>query len=348
MGPNHIRQQPVLAKNGVRRDAKAEYKAGRSAITLPNFEAKLQPFQRTDKLREACTQLVRRDTCEQILWHYTSADAAIEIVKSSCLHLACHSFMSDPAEGLRSPALVTASWQAAIDRVGKHPKLDLKYLRDTDIVLAGFGDYKPHNPPTFLVSFSVLRDSLSQWARYGADGAGIALGFRVEPAHFKRFTPAQERSYGPFLYKIFYDLDDDQRADKVAVSPAVDTAQLRNRLTDLFDSFLRSADAPTEIENALYLIAHDLKPVIKQSAYYEEQEWRIAAGTVIESTSLYDLRATRFGIAPFMVLPFGSGVQLEEIRFGPKLSRDNQWTCEWLCRKHGLSVNVSQSAFAYR
>jgi hypothetical protein len=262
--------------------------------------------------------------------------------------LACHSFMNDPAEGLRSPALVTASWQAAVDRVGRHPRLDLKYLRDTDLILANFGDYKPQNPPTFLVSFSVLRDSLSQWSRYAADGAGIALGFRVEPAHFKQFTSAPELSYGPFLYKILYDWEDDQRAGNRPPSPAADTSQLRTTLTDLFDPFLRGADDPTDIENALYMIAHDLKPVIKQAAYHEEQEWRVAAYTVLESTSLYDLRTNRFGIAPFMTLPLGSGIQLEEIMLGPKLSKDNRWTCEWLCRKHGLRVNVSQSAFAYR
>jgi hypothetical protein len=70
--------------------------------------------------------------------------------------------MNDPAEGLRSPELVTACWQAAVDKTASHPKFDLKRLRDTDDVFGDFTDYKQHPEPTFLVSMTVEPDSLSQ------------------------------------------------------------------------------------------------------------------------------------------------------------------------------------------
>jgi hypothetical protein len=88
--------------------------------------------------------------------------------------------------------------------------------------------------------------------------------------------------------------------------------------------------------------------VIKQAAYHEENEWRISARTVAESTSMFDVRATRYGVAPYMKLPFGAGIQLREIMLGPKLSRENVWSVEWLCRKRKVSARISQSAFAYR
>ena len=299
-----------------------------------------------DELREECRELYRCDRSAQVLWHYTNVEGAIGIIEMSCLRLGCHAFMNDPAEGLRSPELVTACWQAAVDKTASHPKFDLKRLRDTDDVFGDFADYKQHPEPTFLVSMTVEPDSLSQWTRYGSDGSGIALCFQVDPSAFEKFLPAQEWSYGPLLYKILYDFQDSGARQSGLPSAAIDMAHFRDSLTALFRSFLLEASDPSEIENGLYLVAHDLKPVIKQAAYHEEKEWRIAAHTVVESTSLYEVRATRFGVGPVMKLPFGAGLQLQEIRLGPKLSKDNRWSMEWLCRKHGVKAKISQSAFS--
>jgi hypothetical protein len=299
-----------------------------------------------EKLLNECTKLVRRDQPGKLLWHYTDPEAAIKIVESSCVHLACHGFMNDPAEGQRSPDIVTKCWQHAIDRIGDLPKFNRADLRDTSETFSGFDEYEPHTPPTFLFSMRILRDSLSQWARYGADGAGVALGFDIEPAAFQPFSPGW--SYGPFLYRVLYDFGDDLGIQPIPREAAEDMAHFQTELANLFRSFLQEMRDPTDAKNALQLVAHALKPVIKQGAYHEEREWRVVAHTVIDSTQLYSMRANRFGIAPFMKLPLGSAVQLKQILLGPRLPKENRWTVEWLSRKHGIQVQVNESAFAYR
>jgi hypothetical protein len=300
-----------------------------------------------DKYREQCHELFLQKH-NLILWHYTSVDAAIKIIESSHVRLGCYAFMNDPGEGLRSSKLVTDSWCAAIDEIQSHPTLDLKYLRNTDDIFSKLYDYKSHDGQAFLFSMSTIRDSLSQWARYSTNGAGIALGFKVDPSAFTHFCPHQQWSYGPVLYKVLYDWDTSDNSHSEQSQSTEDIEGFRRSLTDLFRSFILEAKNPGEIENGLYLIAYDLKPVIKQAAYHEEQEWRIVAFTVSESTSLYEIQPNSYGVVPFMKLGFGNGIQLEEIMLGPKLSKENHWSVEWLCRKNGIGAKITQSSFSYR
>jgi hypothetical protein len=299
------------------------------------------------KLSNACDELLDAPSCPTVLWHYTSVEAALGIVATSCLHLSCHAFMNDPAEGTHSVDLVGRCWRAALERVGTHTKFDVSYLGDVVRVFRSFHEYRPYTPPTFLFSLTVLRDSLSQWSRYGADGAGLALGFRIDAARFKPFTPTKEWSVAPFLRKVLYDGEPDPDNDQARQAQS-ELQEFQSKLIDLLCALLSDVRDPTEADNALLSTAHQLRPVVKRASYGEEQEWRIAARTVEESTSLYELRSNRHGIAPYMKLPFGEAIRLERIMLGPKLSKDNCWSTRWLCRRHGLDVDISQSALAYR
>lgn len=297
-------------------------------------------------LLDDCAKLVRRQKSEALLWHYTTLEAGLKILESRRVYLTCHNFMNDPAEGARSPRLVSAAWNVALDRVGSHPILDVEYLRSASKALERFTTYGPHVAPAFLFCTSLLRDSLSQWARYGGDGAGLALGFRLSPAAFQAFSPGW--SYGPFLCEMFYEPSSGDERDVLQRHVGGQFDALGVSLASALERFVRAIRSPTEAENGLGVRAHALGAAVKQHAYHEEREWRVVAYTDADSTSLYKMRATRLGIAPYMELPFGDAIDLEEIILGPKLDPANQWTTQWLCRKFGSSAVVSRSALSYR
>lgn len=271
-----------------------------------------------------------------ILWHYTNVAAATEILRSRSVRLGCHAFMNDPGEGTVAGSIVSESWGAAIDASDSHPRLDLSYFRDMTSVLSYFDFTRPELPPTFLFSLTELRDSLSQWSRYGDNGAGVALGFTVQP---DELPPESHKPWttGTQLVRVAYDGTE---------TPA--SSQLRSLVAPILTKYIPRFQDPTEIENTLISLVHRLNPVVKRAAYAEEREWRIITRTVLESDELYEIGCNRFGIAPYVPLSLGQGLTLAELMLGPKLPPENAWSAKWLCQKSGQSPTISRSALAYR
>lgn len=271
-----------------------------------------------------------------VLWHYTTALGARDILQSRSVRLGCHAFMNDPAEGTVAGPIVSESWTTVVDASVAHPRLELSYIRDTTCVLSYFDFGRPELPPTFLLSLTELRDSLSQWSRYGDNGAGIALGFAIRvgelpPASGRPWATATE------LIRVAY--------DGAETNPAFG---LRSLVVRILEKYLPRFQSPTEVENALISLVHRLNPLVKRGAYLEEREWRIITRTVLESDQLYEIGCNRFGPAPHVPLPLGRGVELVELMLGPKLPPENEWSAKWLCRKYGYDTKISRSALAYR
>jgi hypothetical protein len=303
-------------------------------------------MQDLDLFLEECDRLSHRDAPDHLLWHYTSIESLISIAKSQVVRLTCYSFLNDPAEGQRFDLLLTVAWNAAIDAVGGHERFDINYIRDISATVLRAREQRDTDTETFLFSLSELGDSLSQWARYGGDGAGVALGFKIDPQQFA--APLQTPwSYGPFLHKVLYDWLSDA-SPGLQPELAAETAKFKERLTELIRSFVATIKFTEETDNAVFVLLETLRAMFKQNAYHEEREWRLATYTTSDSDDLYDFRSTPFGLAPFMTVPLGPGLQLKEIRLGPKLTPENARTTAWLCRKYKLDASVSRSAFAYR
>lgn len=189
---------------------------------------------------------------------------------------------------------------------------------------------------------------LSQWARYAADGNGVALGFEVDASALA--LPAADRNWrnGPFLSEVLYDWTAvAEHADALAEKRAA-TDRFSAELSSLLGRFLPTVASSTEADNALFDMVNTLAPLVKHAGYHEESEWRIVATTSAESTALYHLREGRFGLTPYLKLPLGAGIKLTDITLGPKLSDANRWSVAWLCRKHGIEAAIAPSALAYR
>jgi hypothetical protein len=245
--------------------------------------------------------------------------------------------MNDPAEGTVAAQMVSECWTTTVDAASSHRTLDLSYIRSATGAVGYFDFGRPELAPTFLFSLTELRDSLSQWSRYGDNGAGVALGLAI------RRDKLPGRSEKPWrtateLTRVRYDGASADDASK----------NLRPLILNVLAKYLPKFRDPTEIQNTLIDLMHHLNPIVKRASYYEEREWRIIARTVVESVEFYDIGNNRFGVAPYMPLAFQDGVELVELMLGPKLTADNVWSAKWLCRKFGHAPKISVSALAYR
>jgi len=298
-----------------------------------------------DEFLDACRPVIERESHDGVLWHYTSLDSLVRIAESSCVHMSSFAFMNDPAEGALPPDVLGKCWLDAIDRIEPPYRFDLEYMRAMVEELEGFNKRGPNKADPFVFSLTVLRDSLSQWARYGNDGAGVALGFRVSPPDLT--LSGKGWKYGPLLHEILY-LGDEPSTPERSTADSAAIVGFRDKLTVLLHGFLTAIQDPTDAENALFILTDTLRPLLKNGAYHEEKEWRLTASTAIESTDLYSLRAGRFGLVPFLKVPLGTGLALTEIMIGPKVPRASLWSLEWLCRKYGIQAAISESKLVYR
>lgn len=276
------------------------------------------------------------DPLPAILWHYTTASCACAILKERSIRMGCHAFMNDPAEGTGAGKLVAECWASVVDNSEPHPKLDLAYLRDTSSVLKYFDFNRPELPPTFLLSLTELRDSLSQWSRYGDNGSGIALGFTVNPG---ALPPKSGKPWatGTKVFRVDY------HAPELTIP-----SRVRSLMERLLLQYLPRFTSSTEVQNTLIALVHRLNPIVKHHAYAEEREWRVSTRTTIGSSDLYEIDCNRHGIAPYVPLQLGTGLILTELMLGPKLSAENAWSARWLCEKYDFQTTVSRSALAYR
>jgi hypothetical protein len=105
------------------------------------------------------------------LWHYTDANGLFGIVASGRLRFGDAQFLNDRTEQAYGRDVLK---EVFAERCRKFP--DDTLLRD----LKDHVDTERSWERLYLCSFSAMRDSISQWQRYGADGSGYCIGFDRE------------------------------------------------------------------------------------------------------------------------------------------------------------------------
>jgi hypothetical protein len=266
------------------------------------------------------------------LWHYTSSAAFLSILESKTMYLTHYGFMNDPSEGRLGSQLLARRLEASID--GSLRRGVPQIVRRT---CADFTHPKRPPRPTFVASFSEEGDSLSQWARYGDDGRGLALGFRINTDCHEHFNAMPVM--GPNLTRVRYvkrlkeDAVDDilTQAAKIMRDPTVEGDDLSLELSALFEF---------------------AAPAIKEQGYAEEKEWRLVlAGLDIADVpdSILGFRATARGIVPHIKMPLGEAtLELAKVRFGPRHPRDTDHVIQRLLRYAQSKAKFDRSKLSYR
>jgi hypothetical protein len=132
-----------------------------------------------------------------MLYHYTTAQGLLSMVKSGHVWATESRYMNDPREFVHGARIMLR----VIDRMAarKNPPDALLQLRGQ---VAAHVKEKTQNVRIFCASFCSAGDLLSQWRGYGDSGGGYALGF--QPAFFFGRKPP-ERPPLRTLLRVLYD-----------------------------------------------------------------------------------------------------------------------------------------------
>jgi hypothetical protein len=235
-----------------------------------------------------------------ILYHYTTLDGARQILETRKLWASSIRHLNDSSE-----------LQYAID-------LALKVFP-----IAAFSDFERRfwlddlrGGTSYVASFSVHRDQLSQWRGYGGSACGIALGFDAE------YIKGTLSPLGYRLEPCIYDPEEQRR---------------------LFESSGGSASA----QAAAHAIV-DLAPRMKQPKFSEEGEWRVISGVPPEPITP-SFRVVGSMLVPYRKLPMDPASSIRKVIIGPSPHpQENRFAVELLLLASGIVVPPEASEIAYR
>jgi hypothetical protein len=115
-----------------------------------------------------------QDLRYRVLYHYTSTSSALKILESQTFWATAHDCTNDKGELVSANAAIFRVAQAQRQNAnGLAAKVLDHFLRDYEAEMIA------RVRTAYLCCFSIARDDVSQWKRYGGNGTGICMGLRV-------------------------------------------------------------------------------------------------------------------------------------------------------------------------
>jgi hypothetical protein len=275
-----------------------------------------------------------------IVYHYTDTQAFAGIVEKAALWATDFRYLNDSRELRYAWDPFVARLQQLSSEPGEYTEAyaaqlkALELMKSTDLM--GFDD------SMFVACFTELRDVVSQWSRYGANGHGIALGFDSERIQALK-VPIFHHAQGGRLDPVLAWAADPAPADlPEGESPPPPTRQEpltwgallqqvrygdveRDRLVgNLIDVVERSGDKNgvgsfnQKVANLIFRThAHvHWLPLVKHGAFEDEQEHRITITEHLGGRTLMQRTALATLGKPFSNFAQGP-LQTVEVRFRP-------------------------------
>jgi hypothetical protein len=231
------------------------------------------------------------------MYHYTSPDGLLGMVKSKALWATDVRYLNDAQEFQYARAMALDSFDAFRDTQGKPPDQIAQEEFRRSLGAAG-------KKRIYVISFSEEGDLLSQWRAYCPPSGGLSLGFPPQPlAHATRCT----------LFPCIYDVSTQREFLKALID-----AWYEDYLKGIpaFQS-TNKRDAVRSTDLTIWFLA--LAAVFKHPGFREEREWRLVTrGDIYSRNQLF--RAGRSGIVPYIERPLaapGYPIRLRRIVVGP-------------------------------
>jgi hypothetical protein len=241
------------------------------------------------------------------LWHYTNAVGLHGIITRSELWFGDGSLLNDRTEQVYGELL--------LDKIIHDTKLDDPY----DIVKEAVAslDSTRHPIRLYICSLSETAKSISQWQRYGADGAGYCIGFNVsrltklfgEHVSLKKMLYRPEKQRSAILQTIHDAIRDTHEW------PTIDRSSFE------FQKQMRSMRLSGDIDALLMQI--------KNPHFADEREWRFVymlngAPDVFVKKSKEEFRVGGPYIKPYIAFPRSESSSLPRLPItsivcGPRL-----------------------------
>jgi Protein of unknown function (DUF2971) len=270
-----------------------------------------------------------------LLYHYTSLEGVMGILRSKTLWATELGFLNDRSEFEHARDL----FRAALDRLANpaldpdHPfhdivdQLDDEYAALRRSVSETLGR---RYLDTYVVSFCESGDLLSQWRTYAAGGGGYAIEFEFEGLR----QAAQE------AWQEFGILDRVDYGQEEFIQKSLDAIRHSNL------SMGKNMRASGEVMQ--YLVR------IKHASFAEEREWRVAVNvkwsdlTRFEDSDVVRFRAGPYGATPYLELPFNTSA-IRGVVVGPGLHADTRATgVARLLEVQGIHAEVRASSAPLR
>jgi Protein of unknown function (DUF2971) len=265
----------------------------------------------------------------ETLYHYTTQDGLLGIVRSGELWATNVQYMNDRREFFLALEIAAErlKGRARFDPDPSVNRLSANLIKRLENI---------EDAPVCAVSFCVNPDLLSQWRGYAGSSGGICLGFRSEALAMTAASMS-----GMLAACIYGKAEQEKIIDEMIGLAIEDVRQLQNhndvRITAVATNFLQQ------------LIR--CGALFKDEGFHEEAEWRLVSG-VRENLAEYEYKVGNSMLMPY--LKFGLRIEhwaneIQSATVGPCPHPDDVVRAvRGLFAKHGISGNVSSSNVPYR
>jgi len=257
------------------------------------------------------------------LWHYTSVDAFLKIVKNKSVFATDVRFMNDREEFVHARQLVD-------EVVKKRPELDEEGFPAREFLAKAVALSFGIKAEVFVACFTAAEDQLGQWRAYSHGSAGVSLAFDlrnirppIESGSAVCFAPCvytSARKYELLWDAIHHVRDEiasyrrDTFEEACKADPTKRTATDKEKVVTEFLKANPERQAP--FERFAMSVARNrfdclrVAALLKNSAFEEEKEWRLVLPTFLDQQQKMQnppqFRAGRTTPIPYIDHRFGN------------------------------------------
>lgn len=284
------------------------------------------------------------------LWHYTTPEGLIGIIKSNSLWATDVSYLNDSTEFMHG---INIARDIIKDRISSLDGDEKKHLKrfDTDLSFIG----PDHKRPVYVCSLSKAENELSQWRAY-CRGGGFSIGFprqglvgAIQDQHFELKECIYDESE---QQKIIRELIDSQ------VMPYIENPEQFSKVpcTEQMVSAIVCGGS-----NKFLWELYSICSTLKHHSFDREEEWRLVFdhGYAYEKDEKGDKKIkpefrTKNGlIIPYICIKLSGDEDFwRQIRIiiGPtKYEKELKGSVHTLFRKyHKTSISITQSKIPFR
>lgn len=226
---------------------------------------------------------------QKIIYHYTTQQGLLGIIRDSALW-ATHIFYLNDTSELIEPLRIA---EDAIKEYEKQlPESEFQEKKERIEKIYAYVSYSSCLFfKMFVASFSENEDSLSQWRGYGTYGSAYAIGFDIDK--LRETIPSEFQ-----LYACDYPCGAGEYEDKIkkAILETLEASEEQSK----YYNFLKTA------------------ATTKLNCFREEKEWRIiSSGRIPDDDENICFRPGKSMIIPYYTVQLGDLSSIAEIRIGP-------------------------------
>ena len=246
-------------------------------------------------------------TFPDIVWHYTSHDAALSIVRNKQLWLSNLRYLSDAGEYVWIFDVIKEYLGTRKrDDAPVHPAIKSRLMlhaskRDLGISIC-------------ISCFSSIPDDEAQWERYASGGQGVAVGFKAD-----ELAAAVATKHWGCLGPVTYDTSSRSRQVAAAITYAEECQRRGKSILGTRESILAQVAA-----------------LSKHESFSSEKEFRLVLYGV--PYTMYEFLPRDDTLIPYTVLPI-SPTCVRSIRVGPRSLPEclNAWRLLLAQIGHGMA-----------